>query len=207
MHRRAYLTGFSTGFIALAGCVGNRDERAGVSNTGSSDDTPTPPNELETSNPQIDPETPTTRERRTQHLTTLKPSHPLADNVAVEHAVHRRVNDVRYERDIDTLRFDEDHQNIARTHSSDMALKGYFAHRSPEGRQFKPNDCSTWGENIFRMRGSGVRDPATVANEAVDSWLGSVDHRANLLGTRFGNEGIGVQWDSDGWVYVTQTLC
>ena len=51
------------------------------------------------------------------------------------------------------------------------------------------------------------RTPAEIVAETVDGWLGSPGHRRNLLSEIATREGIGVEIDADGRVFVTQILC
>jgi uncharacterized protein YkwD len=78
---------------------------------------------------------------------------------------------------------------VARAHSSDMFVRGYFAHNTPEGKT--PFD---------RMRASGIQFTAAGENLALAQTLeiahtnlmNSPGHRANILHPAFGRLGIGI---------------
>lgn len=87
------------------------------------------------------------------------------------------------------LRWDPLLARIARRHSEDMARRGFFAHRNPDG------------EGPFgRMEDAGIRFGAAAENiaagqtsggEVFRSWMGSRGHRANLENCRYTEVGIG----------------
>jgi uncharacterized protein YkwD len=79
---------------------------------------------------------------------------------------------------------------VARAHSKDMAVNGYFDHNSQNGQT--PFDRmraagyrgNLMGENIA----AGQSTPAAVMN----AWMNSPGHRANILNCGFRVVGIGV---------------
>jgi uncharacterized protein YkwD len=79
---------------------------------------------------------------------------------------------------------------VARAHSRDMAVHGYFDHNSQDGRT--PFDRmraagyrgNLMGENIA----AGQPTPAAV----MDAWMHSPGHRANILNCGFKAIGIGL---------------
>ena len=124
---------------------------------------------------------------------------------------------------------------IARSHSEDMAVQDYFAHRSPEG--LSPTDrgqkegynCRkdygsyyTYGlaENIhqgwlydsYSTRNGRIASYTWftmegLAQTAVGGWMESRGHRENILKTTYDRTGIGVAVAEDGKVYFTQNFC
>ena len=79
---------------------------------------------------------------------------------------------------------------VARAHSKDMAVRGYFDHDSPDGKS--PFD---------RMRDVGYRGGLMGENIAasqptplavMNAWMNSPGHRANILNCGFKVIGIGV---------------
>ncbi|MFC5144885.1 CAP domain-containing protein [Streptomyces aureoversilis] len=87
-------------------------------------------------------------------------------------------------------------QAAAQGHSDDMAARDYYDHTSPEGKS--PGDrmtaagyrWSTYGENIFKS----PRDART----AMDGWMKSPGHRANILNCSFKEIGVGINFKSNG---------
>jgi uncharacterized protein YkwD len=90
---------------------------------------------------------------------------------------------------------------IARLRSQAMA-KGTdpFAHEDSQGRpaatdmmRERISPYGAFGENImFESRGRAPFNPASFARTAVDGWLKSPGHRANILSHDFDRSGIGV---------------
>ncbi|MDP2666913.1 MAG: CAP domain-containing protein [Candidatus Diapherotrites archaeon] len=110
---------------------------------------------------------------------------------------------------------------MARAHSQDMAQRKYFAHDSPEG--LSPSDrakkigLSEYGiaENIAQAQyGSlycGDNPVMTVSNDedvatcAVNAWIKSPGHYANMIDPEFVEIGVGVAYDGEEF-YLTQNF-
>lgn len=115
------------------------------------------------------------------------------------------VNDVRREHGLAALRPDGALSEVARSHSRDMATRGFFAHVTPEGKL--PADrvlerglaFTRFAENIQKSR--GVPDPVSAA---VESWMASPGHRAAILEAEYERTGVGVVLADDGILYFTQ---
>ncbi|MET8867715.1 CAP domain-containing protein [Nonomuraea sp. NPDC004580] len=98
-------------------------------------------------------------------------------------------NSARAKRGCGPLRVDAGLTRSARTHSLEMARAGELAHNSPDG-------SSPWD----RMERAGYRWGAaenigagySTAQEAVSGWMGSPDHRRNILDCRLKAIGVGV---------------
>jgi uncharacterized protein YkwD len=96
---------------------------------------------------------------------------------------------------------------VARGHSYDMAMRHYLAHRSPEGAA--PADriggvgiaYRTVGENIYM---DDYAEPGGVPRRAIQGWLNSPGHHANLVSDKFTETGIGIARSAAGGTYVTQ---
>src|SRR6185295_20236602 len=95
---------------------------------------------------------------------------------------------------------------VAREHSRDMSVRGYFAHRSPDGAdlrdRFARSGINRWrqiAENI--AYNLGYSDPVVTA---VENWMQSQGHRQNILDSRLTESGVGVAVDAAGRVYFTQ---
>lgn len=94
---------------------------------------------------------------------------------------------------------DRDLTVIARERSCDMAEGAPFSHTDERGNflaggmvkeRFGPYGAT--GENIMEMSGSSGFGPEEFAKIAVDGWMKSPGHRANILNPRFDTSGIGV---------------
>ncbi len=99
------------------------------------------------------------------------------------------VNKERAKAGLPALKADPEMTRVARAHSRDMFVQGYFAHDSPDGKT--PFD---------RMRASGVQFSFAGENLALAQTLeiahtnlmNSPGHRANILHPSFGRLGIGI---------------
>jgi uncharacterized protein YkwD len=99
------------------------------------------------------------------------------------------VNEERVKEGLAPLKADPEMSRVARAHSRDMFVRGYFAHNSPDGKT--PFD---------RMRAAGVKFSAAGENLALAQTLeiahtnlmNSPGHRANILHPSFGRLGIGI---------------
>jgi uncharacterized protein YkwD len=92
---------------------------------------------------------------------------------------------------------------IARQRAQDMASKNYFAHTSPSGETaFSLMDAYGYaygiaGENIAR---NNYPQSQTVG-VAMDGFMNSPGHRANIMESQFTRVGIGVAFDGNGMIY------
>lgn len=115
------------------------------------------------------------------------------------------VNRVRAQHDAAALDERAVLTDVARAHSQDMARRGYFSHRSPEGDDVVDRvrargiSYRKLGENIQQNR--GYEDPVRTA---IDSWLHSSGHRQILLDPAFTETGVGAALDEQGHYIFTQ---
>lgn len=104
-----------------------------------------------------------------------------------EYAIVRAMNAVRVQNGVPALRVGNALTRAARSHSVDMARRGYFDH----------------GAFVQRLRSFGVRAPYVGENLAygtpplgadaiVQMWITSPPHRQNLLDRSFRRIGVGV---------------
>ncbi|WP_225805372.1 CAP domain-containing protein [Streptomyces sp. NK15101] len=110
------------------------------------------------------------------------------------------VNTEREKAGCGPLRAEAHLRSAAQEHADDMAARGYYEHHSPEGRDGGDRMSgagyawSAWGENIHR----GPKTPA----RAMEDWMDSPGHRANILNCSFKDIGVGVTLAGNGpwWV-------
>lgn len=125
--------------------------------------------------------------------------------------IHRHVNEERTSRGLPALSYSNQLENVAQSHSEDMADRGYFSHESPSGVGIRERyrrhgaPCSTGGENIFKTQ-SGTSAEQVLAEETVDAWMDSPGHRQNILRGGYNAQAIGIA-EGEEWVYVTQNFC
>jgi uncharacterized protein YkwD len=104
-------------------------------------------------------------------------------------AALERINALRAEAGAGPLTLDAALGQAAQGHARDMAAENYFSHTSPDGR--------TAAE---RVTASGYRWSAVAENIAsgqadwsatIDGWMGSSEHRANMLNPTYEEVGLG----------------
>ncbi|MFA6331712.1 MAG: CAP domain-containing protein [Methanoregula sp.] len=168
--------------------------------------------------------------------TSSNPEAPYIDPTALEARIHELINIERQQNGLSTLSYDSFLADIARGHSYDMSLRNYFEHTDPEGRNAHDRgnwagypcirDYGTYytegiSENLYQ--GYRYSNYATAPNgtivsykwntleyvalQAVNGWMNSEGHRANILNDKLQQEGIGVAFSSDDKVYVTENFC
>ena len=134
-------------------------------------------------------------------------------------SIHAETSDVRERHGIAPLARDRALDAIAQDHAEDMAERGYFEHRTPEGA--RPSDRASLAgydcrkdfgeyytigiaENISMYPGWGMGRVATVA---VRDWMDSPGHRENILMARHDRLGVGMATSMDGTIYAVQNFC
>ncbi len=160
---------------------------------------------------------------------------PLIDTSSLEGKVHARINSIRQEHQLPILGPDPGLSSLARAHSRDMAANGYFGHLNLKEwdatargaavgytchKTADPYFTYAIAENIFatyqygpvilddgRTTGVAWSTEDEIAEEAVDAWMHSPEHRDNILGPAMAREGIGIAISEDKLVFITQDLC
>ena len=96
------------------------------------------------------------------------------------------------------LKWDASLYSAASSHSSDMARRGYFAHRSPDGRDVSQRaSASGYG---WRSVGENIAGGDATVAAVMQGWLASPDHCANIMEPRFADIAVacvqqrGTQW-------------
>jgi uncharacterized protein YkwD len=105
------------------------------------------------------------------------------------------VNRERQKQSLKPLKQDPDMQVVARSHSADMFVRGYFSHITPEGAS--PFDRMAAAHISFILAGENLALAQTLFI-AHTGLMNSPGHRANILNPAFGRIGIGIQ---DGGIY------
>jgi uncharacterized protein YkwD len=143
--------------------------------------------------------------RESVSVAAVSPS--LADANAIERRAFEQTNIVRAQHGLQAFVWDPALCRLARDHSANMARLGFFSHATPEGLRLKDR-ARTAGirfqviaENIaYNM---GYDDPGAFA---VERWMISPGHRANILYAGFTSMAVGTFVAADGSVYLTQTF-
>lgn len=126
----------------------------------------------------------------------------------IERRAFDQTNLVRIQHGLPPFVWDGDVCRMARTHSENMSRQRFFAHVTPEGLRLRDRarvagilQFSVLGENIAYNQ--GYPDPGAFA---VERWMLSPKHRANILSSEFRAMAIGSFVAPDGSVYLTQTF-
>ena len=106
-------------------------------------------------------------------------------------------NQIRAEHDLPALRENKKLRKAALGHSKDMVKDGFFEHTTPEGvtmvdrilraKYVREDEGWALGENLAWGTGS-----LGTPRGAVDSWMDSPGHRANILKRTYRELGVGV---------------
>lgn len=129
----------------------------------------------------------------------------VIDRINEARAQSRRCGSTQYAA-VPPLRYSDVLSEASRAHAEDMAERGYFDHKTPEGitptqRLAKTGyQWSLTGENIARGQMS--------AREAVEGWLASPGHCANIMEPRFSETGFALAeaGGREGALYWVQTF-
>jgi len=113
-----------------------------------------------------------------------------------EKQVTAAINRTRKQYGLRSLRLVPGLMRSAGSHSLQMAVKGYFAHSSPNGASFFTRVKSFYGGGRPSYFSAGENllwtDPRVTANEVVELWLTSPEHRRVLLSRLWTVLGVGV---------------
>jgi uncharacterized protein YkwD len=117
-----------------------------------------------------------------------------AGATALESGVFTDVNRVRARYGLGPLRLSARLTAAAAQHSREMARLGYFRHESADGSAFWKRLERFYGSGGYRFWSVGENllwsSPDVDAGSAIDMWMKSPPHRANLLNGRWREIGI-----------------
>lgn len=117
---------------------------------------------------------------------TVKESEPRPE---LEAAMLELVNKERQKEGLQPLEWDAELVPVARAHSRDMFLQGYFAHENKEG--LTPAQRIKKAGIRFRTAGENLALGPTI-KRCHTGLMNSPGHRANILNPAYGRIGIGV---------------
>jgi uncharacterized protein YkwD len=123
-----------------------------------------------------------------------QPRHPAASLTSLERGVLAAINAFRTQNRLTPLRLSSPLTTAAREHSQQMAADGYFAHESYDGsafwkriQRFYPSGSMRYwsvGENLLWS------SPDVDPSRALQLWLASPEHRANLMTAKWREIGV-----------------
>jgi uncharacterized protein YkwD len=131
----------------------------------------------------------------------------LDEATAIERRAFEQTNLIRRQHGLPPFVWDAELCRFARTHSANMGRLRFFSHSTPDGHRLKDRAQNAGirfvviAENIaYNM---GYDDPGGFA---VERWMVSPGHRANILHAGFQAMAVGTFVAPDGSVYLTQTF-
>ena len=113
---------------------------------------------------------------------------------ALEAAVLSNVNQIRTQHGLRALKLSARLSAAADQHSEAMGTKGYFGHDSADGSAFWKRIRRYYTDRNYRYWSVGENllwsSPDVDAPQALDMWMKSPEHRANLLSKRWREIGL-----------------
>lgn len=100
------------------------------------------------------------------------------------------VNRYRRSKGLGTLAWDERVARVAKAHSNDMVRRGFFSHKSPDGRT--PFDRLHAVGIQYHAAAENIAEGQETAEEVFRSWMNSPGHRKNLENASYTHQGIGL---------------
>jgi uncharacterized protein YkwD len=138
---------------------------------------------------------PTTPVRTAAPTTTAAPS-PTADPVAAARAtVLALVNKERATAGCKPLTASTSLDGLAQDFSDEMAARGFFDHTDPDGKD--PWDRAE-ARGITNLSAENIAQGQATAQDVMDAWMNSPDHRRNILDCSYTTLGVGVHFGSGG---------
>ena len=126
----------------------------------------------------------------------------------IEKQAFEKTNLERKKNGLAPFEWDADLCRMARRHSEEMARLGYFSHADKNGSRLRERaravgitHYTVLGENI--AYNLGYDEPGAFA---VERWMLSSGHRANILYAGFNAMAVGTFVAADGSVFLTQTF-
>lgn len=101
-------------------------------------------------------------------------------------------NEDRVARALPELRVNPELESAAQRKAVDMAARGYFAHRGPDGKE--PWEWITEAGYKYSYAGENLAVRYTDSAEVVEAWMASPSHRANILKPVYTEIGVGVAY-------------
>ena len=132
---------------------------------------------------------------------------PAVSATSLERRAFDLVNVERARNGLRPLVWDGSLCRVSRLHSEKMARQNFFNHVAPDGAD--PAGRLRSGGIVYRSMGEnlafnqGANDPVT---SAVNQWMNSPKHRANIMREHFTHSAIGIGRSADGGVYLTQVF-
>lgn len=112
-----------------------------------------------------------------------------------------RLNVIRSDHKLGTLRMDDRLNKAAQLHSDDMADRDFFDHQNPEGARMTDR-ADAFGYE-WRLLMENIAAGQTSPAAAVNGWMHSTGHRAAILNAKGRDAGMGHSFRQDDGGAVT----
>lgn len=139
-----------------------------------------------------------------------RPLDPVPDIAGLRRTALALVNDSRRSEGLPPLEMSTTLNAAAEAHAEDMARRGFYAHRSPEGRDVADryraaggDDWAIIAENISSCISCAL--PTGQLRAFQSGWMQSPGHRRNILDPRVDRFGFGMA-AAEGRLYAVQTF-
>jgi len=123
-----------------------------------------------------------------------QPTRPKVALSSLEQGVLADINVFRVQHKLTPLRLSASLTASAREHSQEMATQGYFAHESADGSAFWKRIKAVYPQGTFHYWSVGENllwsSPDVDAQGALQLWVNSPEHRANLLTAQWREIGV-----------------
>jgi uncharacterized protein YkwD len=132
----------------------------------------------------------------------------LAQASIIERRAFEMTNGIRLHNALNALSWDAALCRMARLHSERMARENFFSHQTPDGLKLRDRLRAS-GIVSFRISGENIaynQGYEDAGKFAVEQWMVSPGHRANILNTDFEASAVGVYVAPDGSVFLTQVF-
>jgi uncharacterized protein YkwD len=104
------------------------------------------------------------------------------------------VNQERAAQNLYSLSWDTELHDAAHSHSVDMATNNYFSHTSQDGRTFSDRIAAAGYE--YNTAGENIAAGYSTPEAAMNGWMNSDGHKANILNSSYCDLGVGYAYDS-----------
>lgn len=126
---------------------------------------------------------------QTQNTNISNNINNLSDLTNDEKEVFNLINTQRTNNGLSALKIDNEVQKVARIKAQDMVDKNYFSHNSPT--YGSPFDMLKSFKISYKTAGENIAGNSSNSG-AVNAWMNSPGHKANILNGSFNYTGIGV---------------
>jgi uncharacterized protein YkwD len=133
-------------------------------------------------------------------LVTIAPSSP------VDQAIVDLTNQERMRQGLGTLRVEARLSEAARLQAEQLVRAGRLDHVLPDAQYPRPEDRLAAAGYPWQAYGENLAFGYPDARSAVDGWINSPGHRANIVGTTFTEIGAGHATDASGRTYYAQVF-